>query len=100
MTTPRSDHPIYKAHGLGGDQVPNLRLVANEEVPELSASPTFLADATALYREQGRAIAVALRASLPGGTIDALLVELLTAKASVLRVPLGPVRGVTDEDAR
>jgi hypothetical protein len=40
-----------------------------------------------LYDEQGRMLAEHLWASLPGGTMDQLLVRLLERRASLFRVP-------------
>jgi hypothetical protein len=86
MTTrpcPSEPPTIYKASGPGIDgPIPDLRLVATEQVPEMAT----LADADAFYREQGRVLADALSASLSGGTMHALLVELLDRKRSLLRI--------------
>lgn len=87
MTTRPSDltaTPIYKAHRtISSEPIPDLRLAALEQMPEA----LDLAEARATYRDQARVIVAALRRSLPGGTIDAVLVELLEMKISLLRVP-------------
>jgi hypothetical protein len=81
MTTRLSDPPtIYKAHGLG--PLPDLHLVATEPIPEFES----LGAMRAFYAEQGRTIVDALSASLSGGTMDAVLVELLDRKRSLLRI--------------
>lgn len=73
--------PIYKATGLRAG-VPDLVLNIVETVPEQET----LADSREFFRAQGRALAEALRTTLPGGTYDALLAELLETKLSLLRV--------------
>ena len=45
-------------------------------------------EARTLFNLEGATVADALMKSLPGGTIDALLIELLRRKASLLAVPL------------
>ena len=44
--------------------------------------------ARALYKRQAALLVDALLTSLPGGTVDELLVELLRRKASLFAVPL------------
>ena len=65
--------------------VPDLQISATAEVSDSVSLET----ARAFYAGQARELADALFASLPGGTIDALLVEMLDRKRSLFRV-LGP----------
>lgn len=69
---------VHKAQGFGSD-VPALHVIAEDPVPDC--------DPTELFREDARSLADALGASLPGGTLDALLRELLLRRASELLAP-------------
>ena len=82
---------VYKAEGVSGQEIPNLHIVATEVIPSFSGTDAEGRTAffRAIYRFQANELAIALRACLPGGTIDELLIALLDAKASSLRVP-GP----------
>lgn len=80
MTTLR----IYKAQGLGNKMVLPLTIVAEQEIPD---TDTTLEEARQVYTDQAKKMADVLYRHLPGGTMDALLVEMLTRKASLFRVP-------------
>lgn len=82
---------IYKAQSTGGQAVPDLNLSATEEFPPVPGQVNHCR----LIVEQAGAIADALFESLPGGTLDALLAEMMQRKASQLAVahrlrPLSP----------
>lgn len=47
--------------------------------------------AGAAFADDGRALASALLETLPGGTVDALIAELLIRRASLFRVRFGDV---------
>jgi len=76
----------------------NVRKADSNEVVELDgvviditesitdAVEKYQVDDLKLFESEGRKLAEALFSSLPGGTIDALLVELLTRKKSGLIV--------------
>lgn len=77
---------IYLAQG-----APELRLTADEELPHSPPDEDFPLDQWILnqrasFEAQAKLVADALFASLPGGTIDALLVEMLDRKRSLLLV--------------
>lgn len=77
---------IYLAEG-----APELRLNADEAIPSSPPDKDFPMDQwilnqRAVFASQAGLIADALFASLPGGTIDALLVEMLDRKRSLLRI--------------
>lgn len=78
---------FYKAQRTA-EEVPDVRIVAVREIPDICGEVDPLATARSLYEEEGKRLAYALRRSLPGGTIDALLRELLLQRASLLRVPM------------
>ena len=69
---------VYKAHG---EAVPDLEIIALDPIPTDDLS---MEAAQAIYAEQGRVIATDLWASLPGGTLDWLLVEMMQRRASML----------------
>lgn len=80
---------IYKAQGSIGHPIPDLEITATEQLPAQPMTQYYKADLVAahrLFEEQARELVDRLFASLPGGTIDAVLVEMLNRKASVLRV--------------
>ena len=80
---------VHKAQPIGNSFVPNLDLRATEHFPDLST----LAAAAALHASNAERIFDALRASLPGGTLDALLRRLLEHRASQLVVVDRPSDG-------
>lgn len=75
---------IYKAQPTGDRHAPDLRLEALQPLPLLREYSE--ADCLGLYKQQGELLADALQASLPGGTIDALMVALLDRTRSQLAV--------------
>ncbi|QOX80884.1 hypothetical protein FY034_17840 (plasmid) [Trichlorobacter lovleyi] len=83
-----SSKTIFIAQSSAGRGVAPLRLVATEPFPEIAVSgEAGLAAARGLHADQGKTIVDALYASLPGGTLDAVLCEMLQRRASLLRVP-------------
>lgn len=64
-------------------QVPQVTVVVDLDLPDRDT----LAEAQALFDADAKAIADALHASLPGGTLRALLVEFLRHDQCLLRVP-------------
>lgn len=73
---------IHKASAIGDQSVPDLLVSATEAFPELQSS----LDASVLHQRNAEKIGEAIVKSLPGGTIDRLLIFLLEHRASVLRV--------------
>jgi len=78
---------IYKAQGSGSLEPEDLTLVFDTSIP----SPTTRDGWEPKWREQlmseGKKLADALCNVLPGGVVDALLVELLDHKRSMFVVP-------------
>lgn len=70
--------PVVRAEPVGA-----VTILIEQEIPE----PGTLAEGRAVYEEDGRKLADVLAATLPGGTLDALTVELLRRKATSLVVP-------------
>lgn len=54
--------------------------------------------AESFWRQQGALLAHTLKYSLPGGTLDALLAELLEARASTFRVPMFVTKKETNSE--
>ena len=74
---------VGKAQRLApSDEVPNLCIVATDEVENTPS----LESAMAIYTEQAEKIVSALYTSLPGGTMDQILIKLLEKKASFFKV--------------
>ena len=87
---------IHRGAPVGDQVAPEVSIVISTDVPALP--PTMLPGQTIeehlaplalLYQQDAQLIAHALRASLPGGTFDRLVCELLTMTASHFRVPWG-----------
>lgn len=68
----------------GMHPVPKCTIKIDKEIITPEAS---LESSRALYDEQANVLAEALFETLPGGTIDALLIEFLKRKRSLLMVP-------------
>jgi hypothetical protein len=74
---------IYKAQRtLKDSPAPDLLIEATREMESDLYDYESLSELAALFQEQAEQIADALCASLPGGTLDRLLGELLKCKAS------------------
>ena len=69
---------IYKAQSPTYPDTPDLLIEATQEIDSCES----LAELASLCQENAEQIADALCASLPGGTLDRLLAELLKRKAS------------------
>lgn len=80
----------YKAQALQGIEVPDLHLVARDEFPHTDAYGPMSEQMTdAMFRRDGAAIVQVLSSCLPGGTVDAILIELLDRKRTKLAVAAG-----------
>ena len=73
---------VYKAQPIRNETVADLNLTATKPFPE-NLDPD---EARTAHLTDARFIVSALLASLPGGTIDAVLRLLLEHRASLLRV--------------
>ncbi len=73
---------VYKAQPTGDQVIPDMRLAAVKPFPD-HESP---ADGTDAHSTDAQFIVSAMLASLPGGTVDAVLRLLLQHRASLLRV--------------
>lgn len=84
---------IYKAQPTVKDEpVEDLTIVMDKELPRIpedipvQEGQDSIETSRRLHRAQARQLCNALVMTLPGGTLDALLGELLQLKASVYRV--------------
>lgn len=66
------------------DPIEPVTILFSDDVPEIKE----LKDYRPFYIDQGKRLAEALCTTLPGGTLDQLLCELLTRRASLFRVPM------------
>jgi len=74
---------VHKAQAMPGCEVPSCMIDVIDVIPEFES----LVVSRMCYESDARLLFDALKASLPGGTIDALLRLLLENKASLLRIP-------------
>lgn len=81
---PESIISLLRAGSIGQQHPPTLTIEVYEQIGDIGS----LNEAKTLHARQGLKLANALLASLPGGTMDALLAELMRRKASLLSVPL------------
>jgi hypothetical protein len=77
---------IRKAQPTIGD-IESMTIIIDEEVPTFKTNAP-VEEYRQFYIDQGRDLAEALCLTLPGGTLDQLICELLTRKASLFRVPM------------
>lgn len=76
---------IFKAQRIGQHMiVGSVTIVIDEELPEQKT----IEDNEAIFQKEAFTLADALLKSLPGGTIDRLVAELLRRKATSFVVPL------------
>lgn len=80
----------FLAQPIGDQQVTPFEIKATETIPEIQTpGEAGLDEARQIYAGQAKMIADTLFGSLPGGTIDALLIEMLDRKRSLFCVPFG-----------
>jgi hypothetical protein len=78
------DIRLYKAQSMPREQaLPSLTIRIEEEIPKRDT----LQQAGAQFADQARLLVDALITSLPGGTFDAILVEMMRRKVSLFVVP-------------
>ena len=83
---------IYKAQRNNDDQIPeSVTIIIKEETPDIPFKSSesikmFEKRAHTHYKEQGEKLGKALLVSLPGGTVDELLIFLLEYRKSILKV--------------
>lgn len=75
---------LFRASGIGKTNPPSITIEVHEQIGDVGS----LESARKLHAEQGAKLADVLLGSLPGGTVDALLAELMRRRASLFSVPL------------
>lgn len=76
---------LCKAEPTGNKAVDNLTIEISQPIPELD-EPDWFNSHSLFYKEQAEELLNQLNKALPGGTIDALLIALLSNKKSLLRI--------------
>lgn len=77
---------IKKAGAIGTDVREDTQINIAGEPPQFRGEG-WEQNAREFYQAEGKALANAIFDSLPGGTIDQLILEMLTRRASMFRVP-------------
>lgn len=80
---------IYKAQSIGDKKAESVTITIETEIPDIKkdiSSNDFYKEAHKLYKNQAESLGNALYNSLPGATIDELLIFFLEKRASVLKV--------------
>lgn len=73
---------VFKAQPTGDQVISDLNLTATKTFPDLDSSTAGMS----VHEVDAKFVVSALLASLPGGTVDAILRLLLEHRASLLRV--------------
>ncbi len=77
----------FKANPIGSEAIEPLKIEFTKDIPEFSFSSDYEEKYKEIYNSDAKKIVDALGFSLPGGLIDAILVELLKQKTCILSVP-------------
>jgi len=80
---------IYKAQSVGDKKAESVTIIIETEIPDINKDISlngFYEEAHKLYKDQAKSLGNALYNSLPGATIDELLIFFLEKEASVLKV--------------
>lgn len=77
---------MFRAGSTAGINPPITTIHIKENIGLSIDQNTSLNEARDIYTKQGKLLAESLLSSLPGGTIDALLCELLEKKRSLFTV--------------
>ena len=79
---------VFCAQPLGDEVASDTTIRIHVEVPEMGIERGWEQAYRDMYRRQATKLKEALVGSLPGGTVDALLVALLDHKRCLLAVPM------------
>jgi hypothetical protein len=72
------DVVVYRAQDIGDRKVEPVRITIGEPIPNMP----FVDESVRNFEEDATVLFMALRSSLPGGTIDRLIGKLLAYKAT------------------
>lgn len=70
-----------------------MTIYITEPIPEIPNRADWADRARAMFAADGATLAEAIWTACPGGTVDALIVALLTKRASLLRVAMPAAGG-------
>lgn len=89
MTTTAATTVVHVHHAdpVRDEPIPRVSIVVDLAQPKHDLT-SYADEAGKLFRADAKKIADALDAALPGGTLAALLVEMLQRKTDLLRVPV------------
>lgn len=79
---------VHRADATRTEPVPAVTIAVDLTQPAHDRDSNFAATAQAMFDGDAKKIADALHDALPGGTLKALMAELLTREVCLLRVPL------------
>jgi hypothetical protein len=79
---------IYKAQDIGNNKIEDARIMIECALPEIKGD-NWLQVTENIYKSEAELLNKTLLNSLPGGTYDQLLIEMLKTKASHFKVPWG-----------
>ncbi len=77
---------LFKAQPIGDQKIESMTLIIDAELPRLKYDADWREHATRLFDADAQTLVDALH-SLPGGTLDRVLVKLLAEKVSQHIVP-------------
>lgn len=80
---------IYKAQDIGDKKVETLEIYLDHEIPRFEDLKTRIQ----VFEKEAFRLANVLCDTLPGGTLDQLICELLIRRASLFRVPMFEKKG-------
>lgn len=80
---------IFRARPIGNQAIEPTTIIISDVVPYFLQEQDWQQIAVNTYRHQAKTLAAVLQETLPGGTFDRLLVEMMERKASLLSVPWG-----------
>jgi len=80
---------IYKAQGIADKKVESVLLQFNVEMPEFKS----MQQSMGIFQSESMELADVLCSTLPGGTLDRLIAELLQRRATSFVVPLFEKKG-------
>jgi hypothetical protein len=78
---------LSKASPVGSREVASLFVEAVVDINEELPNNTSESDHRLFYDSQARSLVSAMFHTLPGGLIDAILIELMQRRASIFHVP-------------
>ena len=77
---------VYRAQPMPGESSAPATIVIGPLMPRFPTA-SYVVDSELVFRNDAKALAAVLQATLPGGTLHRLLIELLARKQNLLIVP-------------